>query len=329
MNLVQLKAFDAVVRTGSITEAARRLFVTQPAVTSNIKTLESTYDVALLRRRGRGVEPTELGHSLAAISRELFALEDRASELLQRSRAPDRGHPSHRRRRALHRGAPGRRIPAAIPGCARIGRDCEHRARAGEACRRTMRRLDSGKHRRGRRAARGRAERVRHRRLREPRSPLGPRTAGDGAVRGDRPTPGHCARSGLDNAPAHRRGLRRSGYRARVLHRDHQPRDGQGGSRRRARHRTDFRGGAEARPAALADSALRHGPALHGARRVPPATPQACRDPRIPAYRRGDEGTRARVAETSAPGHRRPGGKRRAPTSAPVPVRTAVVAQER
>ena len=83
MNLVQLRAFDAVARTGSITEAARRLFVTQPAVTSNIKTLEATYDVALLRRRGRGVEPTELGRSLAAISRELFALEDRASELLR------------------------------------------------------------------------------------------------------------------------------------------------------------------------------------------------------------------------------------------------------
>ena len=83
MNLVQLRAFDAVARTGSITEAARRLYVTQPAVSSHIKTLESTYDVALLRRQGRGVEPTELGRSLAAISRELFALEDRAAELLR------------------------------------------------------------------------------------------------------------------------------------------------------------------------------------------------------------------------------------------------------
>ena len=50
MNLVQLRAFDAVARTGSITEAARRLYVTQPAV--HIKTLEHTYDVALLRRQG-------------------------------------------------------------------------------------------------------------------------------------------------------------------------------------------------------------------------------------------------------------------------------------
>ena len=83
MNLAQLRAFDTVVRTGSITEAARRLYVTQPAVTSHIKALESTYDVALLRRQGRGVEPTELGLSLAAVARELFALEDRAVELLR------------------------------------------------------------------------------------------------------------------------------------------------------------------------------------------------------------------------------------------------------
>ncbi len=83
MNLVQLRAFDAVVRTGSITEAARRLHVTLPAVTSHVKALEHTYDVALLRRRGRGVEPTEIGRALAEISQELFALEDRAAVLLR------------------------------------------------------------------------------------------------------------------------------------------------------------------------------------------------------------------------------------------------------
>ena len=91
MNLVQLRAFDAVARTGSITEAARRLYVTQPAVTSHIKALENTYDVALLRRRGRGVEPTELGRSLAAVSRELFALEEHAVELLRAHERLTRG----------------------------------------------------------------------------------------------------------------------------------------------------------------------------------------------------------------------------------------------
>ena len=91
MNLVQLRAFDAVARTGSVTEAATRLFVTQPAITSHIKALENTYDVALLRRQGRGVTPTELGHSLAAISREIFALEDHAVELLRAHERLTRG----------------------------------------------------------------------------------------------------------------------------------------------------------------------------------------------------------------------------------------------
>ena len=91
MNLVQLRAFDAVARTGKHHEAARRLYVTQPAVTSHIKALENTYDVALLRRRGRGVEPTELGRSLAAVSRELFALEERAVELLRAHERLTRG----------------------------------------------------------------------------------------------------------------------------------------------------------------------------------------------------------------------------------------------
>ena len=91
MNLVQLRAFDAVARTGSVTEAAARLFVTQPAITSHIKALENTYDVSLLRRRGRGVTPTELGHSLAAISRELFSLEEHAVELLRAHERLTRG----------------------------------------------------------------------------------------------------------------------------------------------------------------------------------------------------------------------------------------------
>ena len=91
MNLAQLRAFDAVARAGSFTAAARRLHVTQPAVTSHVRALEGYYEVDLFRRRGRGVEPTELGEHLAAISRRLFALEDDAVELLRATKALERG----------------------------------------------------------------------------------------------------------------------------------------------------------------------------------------------------------------------------------------------
>ena len=83
MNLSQLRAFDAVVRTGSFTAAAQRLFVSQPAVTNHVKALEAYYEVSLFQRHGRGVEPTELGRELAEISRRLFGLEEEAADVLK------------------------------------------------------------------------------------------------------------------------------------------------------------------------------------------------------------------------------------------------------
>ena len=80
-----------VVRTGSFTAAAKAMHVSQPAITSHIRALEEYYGVALFRRVGRGVEPNELGRSLAEISRQLFTLEEEAPDLLQASKALRRG----------------------------------------------------------------------------------------------------------------------------------------------------------------------------------------------------------------------------------------------
>lgn len=91
MNLGQLRAFDMVVRTGSFTAAARALHVSQPAVTNHIRALENYYGLSLFRRRGRGVEPNELGRALAEISRRLFTLEEEATDLLQSGKALRRG----------------------------------------------------------------------------------------------------------------------------------------------------------------------------------------------------------------------------------------------
>ena len=91
MNLSQLRAFDMVARTGSFTAAAKRLHVSQPAVTNHIRALENYYGVSLFRRQGRGVEANELGRVLAELSRQLFTLEEEASDLLQASKALRRG----------------------------------------------------------------------------------------------------------------------------------------------------------------------------------------------------------------------------------------------
>ena len=86
MNLFQLRAFDAVARERSFTRAAERLFISQPAVTGHIKALEEHYQVNLFRRTARGVELTEDGVRLSAISRTLFALEEEAEAMLDASR---------------------------------------------------------------------------------------------------------------------------------------------------------------------------------------------------------------------------------------------------
>ena len=48
MDLGRLEAFVQVARTGSISKAAESLFVTQPAVTARLQTLERDLGVPLL-----------------------------------------------------------------------------------------------------------------------------------------------------------------------------------------------------------------------------------------------------------------------------------------
>ncbi len=58
MNFRQLKAFDTVMRLGSITGAAKELRVSQPSVTRLIHELETNLGFTLFIRRGRGIVAT-------------------------------------------------------------------------------------------------------------------------------------------------------------------------------------------------------------------------------------------------------------------------------
>ena len=49
----ELKAFFMVARLGSITQAAKKLGLSQPTVTTQIRNLESQYGVELFYRGGR------------------------------------------------------------------------------------------------------------------------------------------------------------------------------------------------------------------------------------------------------------------------------------
>lgn len=71
-----LRTFLTVYRVGSITAAAPRLFLTQPAVSQQIKALEMRLGYRLFDRLPRGVAPTPAAHELARlISPHLDSLE--------------------------------------------------------------------------------------------------------------------------------------------------------------------------------------------------------------------------------------------------------------
>lgn len=61
MMLRQLRYFHAVVRTGSFTEAAAECFISQSAISQQIKALENELGVKLLVRENRGFHLTKAG----------------------------------------------------------------------------------------------------------------------------------------------------------------------------------------------------------------------------------------------------------------------------
>lgn len=87
----QLKAFHAVARYGSFTVAAQRLFLTQPAISDQVRKLEERYGVMLFHRNKRSVKLTDLGERLLGITQRLFAVEMEAEELLQDSQSLQTG----------------------------------------------------------------------------------------------------------------------------------------------------------------------------------------------------------------------------------------------
>ena len=72
MTLQQLKYADAVAETGSISEAARQIFVTQPTLTESIHALEEELRVAIFTRSRRGVSVTREGEEFLASARQIL-----------------------------------------------------------------------------------------------------------------------------------------------------------------------------------------------------------------------------------------------------------------
>ncbi|SCK19446.1 LysR substrate-binding domain-containing protein [Vogesella sp. LIG4] len=69
--LTALRAFVTVVQAGSFTEAARRLCLTQGAISKQIRLLEEHYGTPLLQRQSRQVQPTPSGRVLLPVAQDV------------------------------------------------------------------------------------------------------------------------------------------------------------------------------------------------------------------------------------------------------------------
>lgn len=82
INRTCLHAFHIVACEGSFSKAAAAHHVSQPTLSAQVKELELRYQVHLFERRGRGVQLTNIGHSLFTITQKLFSFEFEAEQLL-------------------------------------------------------------------------------------------------------------------------------------------------------------------------------------------------------------------------------------------------------
>lgn len=80
MTLQQLKYADSVAACGSISEAARRCFVTQPTLTEAIRALEEELRIAIFTRSAKGVSVTREGEEFLASARQILDDAARISE---------------------------------------------------------------------------------------------------------------------------------------------------------------------------------------------------------------------------------------------------------
>jgi DNA-binding transcriptional LysR family regulator len=86
LDIRMLRSFVSVIETGSVTETARRLGRTQPAISLQLSRLEQLTGKVLLRHEGRATLLTNDGDILFSYARSILRLHD---ELLSRLASPD------------------------------------------------------------------------------------------------------------------------------------------------------------------------------------------------------------------------------------------------
>lgn len=86
VDLELYRVFCTVAKCGSLSKAARELFVSQPAVSQSIKQLENQLGVPLFVRTYKGIELSESGKLIIADVEHAMELLDGAENILRRQR---------------------------------------------------------------------------------------------------------------------------------------------------------------------------------------------------------------------------------------------------
>lgn len=72
MTLQQLRYIVTIAETGNITEAARRLFVSQPSLTNSVHDLETEFQLTIFNRTNKGVTLSSDGETFLSYARQIL-----------------------------------------------------------------------------------------------------------------------------------------------------------------------------------------------------------------------------------------------------------------
>nr|WP_320142966.1 LysR substrate-binding domain-containing protein [uncultured Cohaesibacter sp.] len=91
LSINQMRAVEAVVRTGSFSTAAKELGISQPSVSNHLSALEKHYRTQLIHRNGRQAEPTETCREILSRIRSVLAMTDEIEHALEGRRRMQAG----------------------------------------------------------------------------------------------------------------------------------------------------------------------------------------------------------------------------------------------
>ena len=112
MNLKEQQYIVTLANCGNMTQAAKQLGVTQPALSSYLANVENTLGFPLFERTGRRLIPTYLGEVYLEKARKILALGEEFQQQVEQVVSGYQGR--------LRVGVPLRRAPQLIPSALKV-----------------------------------------------------------------------------------------------------------------------------------------------------------------------------------------------------------------